>query len=185
MNALSLNETFVQASYLAAAILFILGLQSMGKTETARRGIRMAELGMLFAVIGTLIDHQVVSYTWIIISMVIGSGIGTAMGLLIPMVKMPERIALSHAFGGLAVTLVGISEYLHRGAEITQFQMAATGLEVFLGALTFTGSLMAFGKLQGTLPGKPITWPGQNVMNVLGPNNPSFRATCSGYGLFV
>jgi NAD(P) transhydrogenase subunit beta len=86
---------------------------------------------------------------------------------LIPMVKMPERIALSHAFGGLAVALVGVSEYLHRGAEISQLQMAATGLEIFLGALTFTGSLMAFGKLQGTLPGKPVTWPMQNVLNVI------------------
>jgi H+-translocating NAD(P) transhydrogenase subunit beta len=163
-----LNHSVIQALYLGAALLFILGLQAMGKTETARRGIRMAEFGMLFAVIGTLLYKEIVSYHWIAISIVVGSAIGTAMGLLIPMVKMPERIALSHAFGGLAVALVGVTEYLNHGSDITKFTMAATGLEVFLGALTFTGSLMAFGKLQGTIPGKPITWPLQNVLNMVG-----------------
>jgi proton-translocating NAD(P)+ transhydrogenase subunit beta len=164
-----MNTTdFVQILYLAASVLFILGLQSMGKTETARRGIRLAELGMLFAVVGTLLHHEIISYQWIAISVVVGSVIGTMMGLFIPMVKMPERIALSHAFGGLAVCLVGVSEYLHRGASIDTLTMAATGLEVFLGALTFTGSLMAFGKLQGVITGKPVTWPLANITNVVG-----------------
>ena len=167
MNA-ELNTTIIVVSYLAASILFILGLQQMGKTETARRGIRLAEVGMFLAVVGTLLDHQIVSYHWIAIGIVVGSAIGTAMGLLIPMVKMPERIALSHAFGGLAVALVGVSEYLKHGVHIDQLTMAATGFEVFLGSLTFTGSLMAFGKLQGVLPGRPITWPLQNVMNMVG-----------------
>src|SRR4029078_12987992 len=82
------------------------------------------------------------------------------------MTKMPERIALSHSFGGLAVALVGISEYYrHGGIHMNTLQMTATGAEVFLGSLTFTGSLMAFGKLQGILPGRPITYPGQNAMN--------------------
>jgi NAD(P) transhydrogenase subunit beta len=158
----------VQLLYLGASVLFILGLQSMSKADTARRGVQLAEVGMLLAVVGTLLHKEIVSYQWIVISIVIGSAIGTAMGLFIPMVKMPERIALSHAFGGLAVALVGVSEYLRHGESITSLQMAATGFEVFLGALTFTGSLMAFGKLQGVLPGRPITWPLQNATNVIG-----------------
>jgi NAD(P) transhydrogenase subunit beta len=162
-----MNNTIIQLLYLASSVLFILGLQNMGKTETARRGIRMAEFGMLFAVVGTLLYKEVVSFQWIALSVVIGSAIGTAMSLLIPMVKMPERIALSHAFGGLAVALVGIEHYLHHGASLDKLSMTATGLEVFLGSLTFTGSLMAFGKLQGSIPGKPVTWPLQNVVNML------------------
>jgi NAD(P) transhydrogenase subunit beta len=162
------TDAMVQLLYLAASVLFILGLQALGKVEHARRGILYAEIGMLLAVVGTLLHHEIVSYQWILISIVIGSAIGTAMGLFIPMVKMPERIALSHAFGGLAVALVGVSEYLRHGTSISTLQMAATGFEVFLGALTFTGSLMAFGKLQGVLPGRPITWALQNATNVLG-----------------
>jgi proton-translocating NAD(P)+ transhydrogenase subunit beta len=158
----------VQLLYLASSVLFILGLQALNKVETARRGVRMAELGMLLAVVGTLLHNEIISYQWIAISIFIGSAIGTAMGLFIPMVKMPERIALSHAFGGLAVALVGVSEYLRQGAAIPRVEMAATGFEVFLGTLTFTGSLMAFGKLQGVIPGRPISYPLQNATNGLG-----------------
>jgi len=90
------------------------------------------------------------------------------MSIWIPMTKMPERIALSHCFGGLAAALVGVVEYHHRMATggIDRFTMAALGLEVFLGFLTFTGSLMAFGKLQGLIAGAPVTWPGQNASNI-------------------
>jgi NAD(P) transhydrogenase subunit beta len=161
---------FTQLCYLVASIAFIQGLRDLGSAETARRGIRIAELGMLLAVIGTLLHHEIVTYQWIIIGLAIGSLIGTVMALKIPMTKMPERIALSHAFGGLAVALVGVSEYIkHYGHGSTEamnmLQIVGTGLEVFLGSLTFTGSLMAFGKLQGILPGKPITFPGVNAFN--------------------
>jgi H+-translocating NAD(P) transhydrogenase subunit beta len=158
----------VQLLYLGASALFILGLQSMGKAETARRGVRLAEVGMLLAVIGTLLHGEIVRYEYIIGAVVVGSAIGTAMGLYIPMVKMPERIALSHAFGGLAVALVGVSEYLRHRDHLDALTMGAVALEVFLGALTFTGSLMAFGKLQGVISGKPITFAGQNALNLLG-----------------
>mgnify|MGYP000967668497 CR=1 FL=1 len=158
----------VQLLYLAASALFILGLQSLGKADTARRGVRFAELGMALAVAGTLLHHEIVSYHWIVVSIVVGSAIGTAMGLFIPMVKMPERIALSHAFGGLAVALVGIAEHHRHGSHLGATALTAVGLEVFLGALTFTGSLVAFGKLQGVVRGAPITWRAQNVLNLLG-----------------
>ena len=173
LGALTLGnaETIVQVLYLLASVLFILGLRDLGDAETARRGVIMAEIGMVAAVVGTLIfgtgvSEVIVRWEWIIIALVAGSGIGTAMGLLIPMTKMPERIALSHAFGGMAVMLVGVVEYLEHGAHMPTLNITATGLETALGAVTFTGSLIAFGKLQGVLPGKPVTFPGVNVFNV-------------------
>ena len=165
---MSPRDTLVQLLYLAASILFILGLRGLGAAKTARRGILQAEIGMLCAVVGTLLHQDILTYQWILIGLVIGSAVGTAMGLWIPMTKMPERIALSHAFGGIAVALVGLVEYLeHGGHGLSTLQMTATGFEVFLGALTFTGSLMAFGKLQGVITGKPVTYPLQNLGNML------------------
>jgi H+-translocating NAD(P) transhydrogenase subunit beta len=160
--------TVVQLLYLGASVLFILGLQAMNRADTARRGVRLAAAGMLLAVVGTLLHADIVRFEWIIVSMIIGAGIGTAMGLFIPMVKMPERIALSHAFGGLAVALVGVAEWVRHGGALGMLTTGAVGLEVFLGGLTFTGSLMAFAKLQGMLPGRPITWPLQNPLNLVG-----------------
>jgi NAD(P) transhydrogenase subunit beta len=160
------RESIIQLCYLAASVLFIQGLRGLGDPKTARRGVMWAEIGMALAVVGTLLQQEIISYTWIAVGGLIGSTIGIAMGLWIPMTKMPERIALSHAFGGLAVVLVGLVEYLTHHGELTTLSMSATGLEVSLGALTFTGSLMAFGKLQGILPGKPLTFPLQNAINV-------------------
>ena len=102
---------FIEFSYLLASILFILGLKGLSHPETAKRGMHLAEFGMLMAIIGTLVHHEIITYTWIIVGIVIGSLIGTVMAISIPMTKMPERIALSHAFGGLAAALVGVSEY--------------------------------------------------------------------------
>jgi H+-translocating NAD(P) transhydrogenase subunit beta len=175
LSALSVTETIVQVLYLFASILFIMGLRDLGNAETARRGVIMAEVGMVAAVAGTLllglkIQGVIVRWDFIIIAVVVGSIIGTLMGALIPMTKMPERIALSHAFGGLAVAIVGIVEYLnhtHAGLEFPKITIIAIGFEVALGAITFTGSLVAFGKLQGILPGKPLVWPGANAMNML------------------
>ena len=161
------RESIIQLLYLAASVLFIQGLRGLGDPKTARRGVMWAEFGMACAIVGTLLQQEIISYTWIAVGGLIGSTIGIAMGLWIPMTKMPERIALSHAFGGLAVVLVGLVEYLNHRSELGTLQMTATGLECALGALTFTGSLMAFGKLQGILPGRPLTFPGQNAMNGL------------------
>jgi len=156
--------------YFVASVLFILGLRGLTSAETARRGVWMAEAGMAAAVLGTLMHPDIVTYKWIIISAGIGSAIGVAMSALIPMTKMPERIALSHAFGGLAAALVGVSEYYHHthelGHELARITMGALGFEVLFGGLTFTGSLMAFGKLQGVIPGRNITYPYQNESNI-------------------
>lgn len=163
------TDLVIQLCYLLASALFILGLQGLSNADTARRGVLFAEIGMVFAVVGTLLRHEILTFQWIIVGVLVGGIIGTVMALRIPMTKMPERIALSHAFGGLAVALVGISEYLHQrelGHLMNTLEVSAIGSEVVLGALTFTGSLMAFGKLQGFLPGRPITFPGINWFNL-------------------
>lgn len=156
----------IEFSYLAASILFILGLKGLSHPETARRGMHLAELGMLMAVIGTLLHHDIISYEWIIAGLLIGSTIGAAMAIWVPMTAMPQRTALSHAFGAFAAALVGISEYYRHGSELGQFKMGAIGLEVMLGALTTTGSLLAFAKLQGLVRGTPMTYKGQNIFNM-------------------
>jgi NAD(P) transhydrogenase subunit beta len=115
---------------------------------------------------GTLLSRKIVTYEWIIGGLIVGTVIGVPMGRWIPMTKMPERIALSHAFGGLAVALVGVAEYFNYSQLLGPFDIGAVGFEVLLGTMTFTGSLMAFGKLLGVLPGRPQTFPGQNTMNL-------------------
>jgi H+-translocating NAD(P) transhydrogenase subunit beta len=157
---------FIEFSYLLASILFILGLRGMSHPETARRGMHLAEFGMATAVIGTLLQREIISYEWIIAGLLLGSTIGLAMGLWVPMTAMPQRTALSHAFGALAASLVGVSEYYLHGAKLGEFKMGALGFEVLLGSLTTTGSLLAFAKLQGLVPGTPLVYKGQNIFNL-------------------
>ena len=163
---MDIRTVFIEASYLLASILFILGLRGLSHPDTARRGMHLAEFGMLLAILGTLVNREIVSYEWIIAGLLIGSTIGLAMGLWVPMTAMPQRTALSHAFGALAASLVGISEYYLHGAGLGQFKMTALSFEVLLGSLTTTGSLVAFAKLQGLMPGSPLTYKGQNVFNL-------------------
>ncbi len=157
---------FIEFSYLLASILFILGLRGLSHPETARRGMHLAEFGMAAAVIGTLLQREIISYEWIIAGLLLGSTIGLAMGVWVPMTAMPQRTALSHAFGALAASLVGVSEYYVHGAKLGEFKMGAVGFEVLLGSLTTTGSLMAFAKLQGLVPGTPLVYKGQNIFNL-------------------
>jgi NAD(P) transhydrogenase subunit beta len=152
--------------YVVAAVLFIFCLRGLSGPQTARRGILFGEVGMLIAVIGTLLQKDIVRYDWILGGLVLGSAIGVAISAWIPMTKMPERIAFSHAFGGLATALVGVAEYTREVDHLTQFKIAALGFETFLGFLTFTGSLMAYGKLQGVISGAPVTWKFQNYINI-------------------
>jgi NAD(P) transhydrogenase subunit beta len=156
----------VDFAYLFAGACFVLALRWMSAPTTARRGIWTGEIGMLVAVIATLLKQEVVSYEWIVVALVIGSTIGALMAIFMPMTAMPQRIALSHAFGALAAALVGTAEYYIETPHITEFKMGVLGVEVLLGFLTFTGSLMAFGKLQELLPTRPIVYRGQNVVNL-------------------
>ncbi|HLY23110.1 MAG TPA: NAD(P)(+) transhydrogenase (Re/Si-specific) subunit beta, partial [bacterium] len=159
-------DTAVTLVYILAAGLFILALKWLSAPATARHGVLAGEIGMLLAIVGTLVRTHIVSYEWILIGLVLGSAIGTPMGLFMPMTAVPQRTALSHAFGALAAALVGAGEYYLQAPRIGTFTMTALAIEVVLGSLTFTGSLMAFGKLQELLPTRPITYRGQNVMNL-------------------
>lgn len=156
----------IELTYLAASILFIFGLKGLSHPESARRGMIMAEIGMLMAIVGTLLHREIVSYEWIVAGLIIGSLIGGAMSIWVPMTAMPQRTALSHAFGALAAALVGISEFYRHGSELGSFKMTAIGFEVMFGGITVTGSLMAFVKLQDLMRGTPITYKGQNFINI-------------------
>ncbi len=165
MDAELIKQVFIDVSYLGASVLFIFGLKGLTAPNTARRGMYFAEVGMALAIIGTLLQASVVTYTGILIGLVLGSLIGVAIAMLTPMTAMPERTALSHACGALAVTLVGVAEYYHHGAALGSGKMIAIGFEVLFGALTITGSLIAMGKLQGIIKGTPVTFKGQNAFN--------------------
>src|SRR5207253_4690795 len=138
-----------------AGVLFILGLKGLSSPRFARQGMFLAEIGMIAAVGGTLFEPEIHDwgYLWIAIGLVIGSTVGASMGLRIPMTAVPQRTALSHSLGALAATLVGISEYIRQGSALGAVTMTAIGFEVIIGALTFTGSLMAAAKLQELLRG--------------------------------
>ncbi len=153
--------------YLAGAMGFVFSLKWMSSAPTARKGVFAGEIGFVLAIIGTLLMPGITAtgYMYIAVALLIGAAIGVPLGLLVPMTAMPQRIALSHAFGALAAGLVGVVEYFHNAPQIGGFTMAVLGAEVVLGALVFTGSLMAAGKLQEILPGRPITFPGQNIAN--------------------
>jgi NAD(P) transhydrogenase subunit beta len=161
-----MTNYLLEITYIISSVLFILGLKGLSHPESARRGMHLAEIGMLLAVIGTLLGKGIVTWEWILIGLVVGSAIGTAMSIFMPMTAMPQRIALSHAFGALAAVLVGINEFIVKGHEITSGLMGALGFEVLFGSLTVTGSLMAFGKLQGIVKSAPMTYKGQNFVNI-------------------
>jgi NAD(P) transhydrogenase subunit beta len=168
---------FTEATYIVASIFFILGLRSLTRTEQAQRGMQMAALGMLVAVIGTLVNHSIIEYQWIVAGVVVGSLIGYPLGMFVPMTAMPQTIAISHMFGALAATLVGVAEYHNAGGVVGAGRMTALGFETMLGSLTITGSFMAFGKLQGIVTDRAVTFRGQNALN--------FALFAATFGLFV
>lgn len=168
------SQAFIGIIYLIASALFILALKWMNAPPTARRGILAGEIGMVLAIGGTLLqlgvdgklEHISINYTWIFIALGLGTAIGIPLGL-VQMTAVPQRTALSHAFGAFCVTLVGTSEFYLGTPNIPPFKMAVLCCEVILGGLTVTGSLMAAGKLQEVLPQRPITYKGQNFVNLL------------------
>jgi len=159
------NQHIIEIVYLIASILFILSLKWLSAPKTARHGVLAGEIGMVLAIGGTLLHQGIVDYKWIAIALVIGSGIGVPLGL-VQMTAVPQRTALSHAFGAFCVTLVGTAEFYLRTPDVPRFMMAVLCMEVILASLTFTGSLMAAGKLQEVLPQRPITYRGQNFVNL-------------------
>ena len=153
------SETFI------ATALFILSLKWLSSPTTARYGVWAGELGMALAIVGTLFYRGIVDYKLVFIGLALGAIIGVPLGK-VAMTAVPQRTALSHAFGALCVTLVGTSEFYLRAPNIPPFMMAVLAMEVILGSLTFTGSLMAAGKLQEILPQRPIVYKGQNFVNL-------------------
>jgi NAD(P) transhydrogenase subunit beta len=160
-------EQLTQLIYLIATGAFILSLKWMSAPDTARRGVFAGVGAMVLAVVGTLLYPHIVAYHWIAIAIVAGTLVGVPLSW-VPLTAVPQRTALSHAFGGLAAGLVGTAKYytwLDEG-QLTTFRTAAIGAEVLLGYLTCTGSLMAAGKLQEILPTRPLTYRNQNVINL-------------------
>src|ERR671916_2744413 len=166
-----MNYGIVQLSYLVATILFIFALHWMNTPATARQAVYAGVAAMAIAIIATWAQPEVVHHGWIILAIIAGFIVGVPLSL-VPLTAVPQRTALSHAFGGLAAGLVGTAKYYLWASEgpenLTTFRMIAIIVEVLLGFLTFTGSLMAAGKLQEVkwIPQRPVTYPGQNFTNI-------------------
>ncbi|MBI1335545.1 MAG: NAD synthetase [Phycisphaera sp.] len=178
--AFTLND-FIGLAYLVASVLFILGLKMMSQVATARRGNFISSAGMALAGVVTLLyigDNQLISLTWVFAALLIGTAIGLLLALKTPMTGMPQMVALLNGFGGMASLLVACGDYVnsvsrhsHLNPLVLQVmtrpwsELLAVGLTVLVGGVTFTGSMIAFGKLQGLkiTPSKPIQFPGQKA----------------------
>jgi H+-translocating NAD(P) transhydrogenase subunit beta len=157
----------IDFTYIAAVIGFILSLKWLSSPVTAMRGVLIGEIASGVAVVATLFDARVTEHKWVIIALIIGAGVGVPLGL-VKMTAVPQRTALSHAFGALSAALIGISEYYVAAPNVARFQMAEIGLEVVIGSLTVTGSLIAAAKLQELkwIPQRPIVYKGQNYVSL-------------------
>ena len=157
----------IEIVYLIATALFVFSLMWLSAPTTARRGVLAGEIGMALAIGGTLFERGIIDYQWVAVALVLGAIIGVPLGL-VQMTAVPQRTALSHAFGACCVTLVGTAEYYLHRSSVPKFTMSVLSLEVILGGLTFTGSLMAAGKLQelSFIPQRPVTYKGQNLVNL-------------------
>jgi len=164
MTAFDLQQ-YLDFAYIAAVVLFILSLKFLSSPTTARMGVLCGEIGAALAVVATLFTPGLHEYRWILIPLIIGAGVGIPLGL-VHMTAVPQRTALSHAFGALSAAMIGIAEYYVGTAPVTRFEMGEIALEVIIGSLTFTGSLIAAGKLQEILPQRPVVYRGQNIVSL-------------------
>jgi len=160
-------STLPEFLYVLSAVLFILSLRWMSEVKTSRRGNLAGALGMLVAVIATVFAVGLQRYGLVILTVIIGGIAGALMALKMPMTAVPQRTAISHAFGALAAALVGTAEFFHNTPNIDAFTMTILGLEVILGYLTFTGSIIAFLKLQELISGRPLIYPCRRVISIL------------------
>ncbi len=162
--------TGIELSYLVAASLFIFGLKQLGSPATARQGNFIAAVGMLLAVVATLLDRQVLNYQMILVGLALGSVLGAIAAYKVQMTEMPQMVGLLNGLGGAASALVAIGEFwrlLSSGENVSLYSIITIILGVLIGGVTLTGSFMAFAKLQGLLPGAPLTFPFQQPINVL------------------
>ena len=166
---MKLDDTLLPILYMLAAMGFILAIKWLNSPATARRGVIVGEVGMVLAIVGTLLRFEVVNYEWILVAFFLGTAFGIPIAYIMPMTAVPQRTAFSHACGALASALIGTAEYykgLGQGVPLSKTVMVALIIETLLGFLTFTASMMAFGKLQEVLPQRPITYRGQNFVNL-------------------
>ena len=168
MNITAMDPMTVQLltdiAYIVAIAFFILSLKWLSTPATARRGVLVGEIGAALAVVTTFFNPELVHFQWVLIALLAGAIVGIPLGL-VQMTAVPQRTALSHAFGALAAALIGISEYYLHLHELTRFQVVEISMEVIIGSLSFTGSLIAAGKLQEWLPQRPIVYKGQNYVS--------------------
>jgi NAD(P) transhydrogenase subunit beta len=194
-------ENFVKISYLVASVLFIVGLKNLAHPKTAVRGNALGALGMFIAIVVTLLDQNILSYEYIVAGIIIGSLIGIVLAAKIQMTAMPQLVALLNGFGGLASVLVAgaaLLEILEQGEFIEYSFSITTGLSAAIGAITFSGSMIAFGKLQGLVTEKAVRYPGDQIVKaiflisilslggyfVYQPANPDLYWIISGISLF-
>nr|HNI26856.1 NAD(P)(+) transhydrogenase (Re/Si-specific) subunit beta [Leptospiraceae bacterium] len=161
----------IKITYLLSSVLFILGIKLMGKTESARKGNLYSMIAMLLAIGATLLYKSVLSYEEILLGLIIGTAIGGYFAKTVEMTSMPEMVAIFNGVGGLASLLVAISEFYRVTQEghtaLDSIGAITIGLSVFVGGITFTGSYIAFAKLNGTMTGKAIMFKGQHLLNLL------------------
>jgi NAD(P) transhydrogenase subunit beta len=157
---------YTNIAYVFAAILFILGIKRLSSPKTARSGNTVASMGMLIAIVATLVSFDLLDFQTIAIGMIIGTIIGAFFAIKVEMTQMPQMVAIFNGFGGGASALVAAAEYLNP-ANPSTFNSATIAISVFVGTLTFTGSFIAFGKLQGFVSGRPIVFTGQKLLNAL------------------
>ncbi|HKV54262.1 MAG TPA: NAD(P)(+) transhydrogenase (Re/Si-specific) subunit beta [Candidatus Binataceae bacterium] len=159
------TQQVIDSVYIVAVVLFILAIKWLSSPVSSRRGVLVGEIAAALAVAATLSNPELIQYKWIVIALIVGAGIGIPLGL-VHMTAVPQRTALSHAFGALSAAMIGIAEYYVGIPHLTKFEMGEIGLEVIIGSLTFTGSLIAAGKLQELLPQRPIVYKGQNFVSL-------------------
>ncbi|MBI3590868.1 MAG: NAD(P)(+) transhydrogenase (Re/Si-specific) subunit beta [Candidatus Melainabacteria bacterium] len=162
-----MRENIINLSYLISAILFIIGLKMLSSPKTARPGNFYSSFGMLIAICATLLDKHIVSFHFIIIGLIIGSIIGAFLAITVKMTQMPQMVGLLNGYGGLASALVAVSEYMSHYHNQTLYGITTTTITLIIGAITFTGSVMAYAKLEGLVSGQPITYPFQKTLNLL------------------
>ena len=163
------NIDFTNAAYIVAAILFILGLKKLGSPATARNGNRLSALAMLVAVLATVIGNDIASWEWILGGVIVGSGIGAYSARKVQMTSMPQLVAIFNGFGGAASAVVAAAELIHlidTKVDIAENVSITIMASVIIGSVTLTGSFIAFGKLQGFIPSRPLLIPIRNVINV-------------------
>lgn len=181
-GTLELNQSLATVAYLAAAVLFILSLGGLSNQETARRGNLFGIVGMSLAVIATIFGYMAGGFPMMAAGIIPAVVIGAVLAARVPMTGMPELVAMLHSFVGMAAVLVGISSYIEPGVHVETGKELVHLIEifigVFIGAVTFTGSIVAFLKLRGSLSGKPLTLPGRHLMNLLA------IAVCVGLGIW-